>query len=116
MKFYPFLLASCFTFLKKVETSFIDRDDQRRAFQVALIFALAEMINVHSFVPMHDPSLFFVPFSILGLINYLIFIPNRRYVKYVEAYRSNAHKNIYGALTILYFLATAIFYCYSPLA
>jgi len=113
MRLYPFLLASCFTFLKKFETSFIAADDQNRAVRVALLFALAQLVNLYSIKPKQDPSLFFVPFSILGALNCIIFIPSKRYVKHVEAYRNNPHKNVYGVLTILYFLGTVIFYYYT---
>jgi len=113
MRLYPFLLASCFTFLKKIETSFIAKDDQARAVRVALIFALAQLVNLYSIKPTQDTALFFVPYSIFGLINCAIFIPNKRYAKYVEAYQGNPHKTIYGILTIIYFLGTMIFYYYT---
>lgn len=113
MKLYPYLMASCFTFLKRFETSVINSSDENRAFRVALIFALAEVFNLYSIKPNQGSDLVFVPFSILALLNYVVFLPKKRYVKYVDDYRKEPLKNMYGILTILYFVGTLIFYHYT---
>jgi hypothetical protein len=113
MRVYLFLFASCFTFLKRVETSITAANDENRALRVALFFALAQVFNLYAIKPKQDPRLSFVPFSIFALLNCILFVPNNRYLKYVAAYRNHPYKNVYGAVTILYFVGTMIFYYYT---
>lgn len=110
MKFYNNILHSLYNILKSFEGGFRYQTTSYTAFEVVIIISLFELLNLMSVFSELRGNLIIVPYSILFIINYLVFYFQGRYKKIITSFTTKIIPKAYWWLTILYLLGTIVIF------
>lgn len=107
---YVALLCNFYLLLKAAKRSYSFYTDDVLAVKAALILSVLECMNLLWLFPerIRAGGGPFVPFLLLGIVNYFIFCYGERFRKHVNALKQSKYRVLYLLFTILYVGATVM--------